>query len=244
MRVLLFILFFFCSTLSSFADVVVFAGAGMRAPLDEIGKRFEKISGIHVIYDYEGSGRLGNKILAGQIPDVFIPGSMRWANILQQRGFIDFCFPIAYHIPVLITPKKDVKVKSFEDISRKDVSVVVGDPKACAIGRVTRKIFSKSGLKEQNLNIVAYGVTVKQVLHWVENRDADAGIVWRSDAISSPMVKFLSIPDEFNVRSVIPVCILKPSENKSEVKAFVRFMKTHGSEVFKSYGFVPCGSEK
>ena len=48
------------------------------------------------------SGRLGNKILAGQKPDVFILGSEKWAKILQKT-ILKNCTSIAYHIPVIIT---------------------------------------------------------------------------------------------------------------------------------------------
>lgn len=60
-------------------EILVFAGAGMRRPLIEVGRRFERTSGVKVIYDFAGSGRLGNKVLVGQWPDIFIPGSAKWA---------------------------------------------------------------------------------------------------------------------------------------------------------------------
>ncbi|WP_456395352.1 molybdate ABC transporter substrate-binding protein [Desulfurobacterium sp.] len=239
MRLAVSILFIVFTTLQALAsDIIVFAGAGMRGPLDAIGEIFEKLYGVRVVYDYEGSGRLGNKILAGQIPDIFIPGSMRWANVLKKKNLIAYCFPIAYHIPVVVVPKGDSRVNGFYDISNKNVKVVVGDPKACAIGKVTQKIFSKAGLKERNLNIVAYGVTVKQVLHWVENRNADAGIVWRSDAVSSPSVQLFPIPEQFNIKSIIPVCVIKYSKEKEVVKSYVKFLKMQGFKIFEDFGFL------
>ncbi len=99
--------------------LLIFAGAGMRLPLDVIGKEFEKLYHVQVIYDYEGSGRLGNKILAGQKPDVFIPGSERWAKILKKKGYVKEYFPIAYHIPVIITPLTNKKVNGLKDFIKK-----------------------------------------------------------------------------------------------------------------------------
>ena len=75
--------------------LLVFAGAGMRLPLDVIGKEFEKHYHVQVVYDYEGSGRLGNKILAGQRPDVFISGAERWAKILKEKDYVRSYAPIA-----------------------------------------------------------------------------------------------------------------------------------------------------
>ena len=85
-------------------EILVFAGAGMRLPLNDIGKKFGSLHGIKVLYDFEGSGRLGNKVLVGQTPDVFIPGSDKWAKILKEKGYVDNYTPLAFHTPVIITP--------------------------------------------------------------------------------------------------------------------------------------------
>ncbi len=217
--------------------LLIFAGAGMRLPLDVIGKEFGKLHRVQVIYDYEGSGRLGNKIFAGQKPDLFIPGSEIWANILKKKGYIKSCFPIAYHIPVIITPLNDFKVNSLKDFLKKDVRLVLGDPKACAIGKIDKKIFKKAGLKQSEMNVIALGLTVKQLVHWIEGNNADASIVWRADAIQSGKVRIVYIPEKLNVIIKIPVCIMAQAPHKKLAEKYVKYLLTDGKIVFSKYGF-------
>jgi len=217
-------------------ELLVFAGAGMRAPLSEIGEKIEKIYGIRVIYDFEGTGRLGNKILAGQSPDVFIPGSDKWAKILKTKGCVQDYTPIAYHTPVIITPEKNSKVNSLDDFANSSNRVVLGDVKACAIGGASAIIFKKAGLKQSKMNIRAIGVSVKQLVLWVEGNNADAAIVWKADAVLSGQVRIIAIPGQYNVTSIIPVCQMV--KHKKEANKYIHYLLgVQGKLIFKKHGF-------
>ena len=217
-------------------ELLVFAGAGMRLPLNEIGKNFEKKYRVKVLYDYEGGGRLGNKILVGQTPGVFIPGSDRWAKILKEKGYINDYTPIAFHTPVIVTPKGNSKVNSLSDFLDSDNRIVLGDIKACAIGRVSAAIFKKAGIEESKMNVRARGVTVKQLVLWIEGNNADASIVWRADAVQSGKVRFIDIPEQYNSISIIPVCrMVKHKKQASQYLGYL--LSAEGKEIFGKYGF-------
>ncbi len=222
-------------------SILVFAGAGMREPLDEIGKEFTKIYNIEVVYDYEGSGRLGNKILAGQRPDIFIPGAERWAKLLKEKGHVKAYQAIAFHIPVIIAPFGSSKIVRLQDFLKKDVRLVTGDEMACAIGKATLQIFSSAGLDKAGMNIIAKGVTVKQLLFWIEQNNADAGIVWRADAVQSGKVKIVDIPIAINHIDIIPVCTMTKTKPKGiygkTVLKYIKFLLNEGRVEFKKHGF-------
>ena len=217
-------------------ELLVFAGAGMRLPLNEIGKNFEKKYRVKVLYDYEGGGRLGNKILVGQTPGVFIPGSDRWAKILKEKGYINDYTPIAFHTPVIVTPKGNSKVNSLSDFLDSDNRIVLGDIKACAIGSVSAAIFKKAVLEESRMNVKARGVTVKQLVLWIEGNNADASIVWKADAIQSGKVRFIDIPEQYNSISIIPVCLMV--KHKKQASQYLGYLlSAEGKEIFRKYGF-------
>ncbi|MCK4619780.1 MAG: molybdate ABC transporter substrate-binding protein [Desulfobacterales bacterium] len=217
-------------------ELLVFAGAGMRVPLNEIGERFEKLYGIKVIYDYGGSGRLGNKILVGQSPDVFIPGSDKWAKILKEKGHVKDYTSVAYHTPVIITPKGNGKVNSLGDFLDSNNRLVLGDVKACAIGGASAAIFKKAGLEESKMNVRAKGQAVKQLVLWIEGNNADASIVWKADAVQSSRVRIVGIPEQYNVRSIIPVCQIV--KHKKETNEYIHYLLgVEGKVIFKKHGF-------
>jgi len=217
-------------------ELLVFAGSGMRLPLNEIGEKFEKLYGIKVIYDYGGSGRLGNKILVGQSPDVFIPGSEKWAKILKEKGHVRDYTPIAYHTPVIITPEGNGKVNSLGDFLNSNNRLVLGDVKAAAIGGASAAIFKKAGLEESRMNVRAKGQAVKQLVLWIEGNNADASIVWKADAVQSGRVRIVDIPEQYNFKSIIPVCQMV--KHKKETNEYVHYLLgIEGKAIFKKHGF-------
>ena len=216
-------------------EIMVFAGAGMRLPLNEIGRRFNEKHQVAVIYDYGGSGRLANKILAGQA-GVFIPGGEKWAKILKKRGFLEDYSPLALHIPVIITQPADNRIKSLADFSEPPTRIVLGDATACAIGIATTVILEKAGVAENEVNLKARAITVKQLVHWIENGNADASIVWQADALQSNRVKIIEIPRSINYLEIIPVGWT--AKAKPEVFLYIHYLlSAQGRAVFKQYGF-------
>jgi len=238
MKNLVFLFLLFYSFYSPAQEkLLVFAGAGMKRTLEEIATSFERDSGIKITFDFEGAGRLGNKILLGNTPDIFIPGSEKWANILINKKIINDYQKIAFHTPVIITRRSEKLkklIKQISDLCTKEITIAIGDKQACAIGKISEKIFKKAGIEINRLNIVSKGVTVNQLLLWVENGDVDASIVWQSDANTSEKVRIITLPEKYNSIAVIPVCYIKHSKAADK---FMEFMSKTGKEIFKRSGF-------
>jgi molybdate transport system substrate-binding protein len=227
-----------CSSMGWADDfLLVFAGAGMRLPLDEIAVQFEAEYGIKVVNDYEGSGRLGSKILAGQKPDVFIPGAEKWAMLLKDKGYVKTYTPVVYHIPVILAPLHNTKVNTLQDFMKKDIRLVLGDPKACAIGRVGHLVFEKAGLNATEMNVVARGATVKQLVRWIEFKNADATIAWQADGFQSKKVRVIPIPEVFTSTNTIPVCEMTNPTHPEAASKYIDYLLNHGADAFGKFGF-------
>ena len=219
------------------AELLIFAGSGMRSPLEELGRDFTVETGIEVFYDFDGSGRLGSKILTGIKPDMFIPGSDKWADKLKEKGAIEQCFPLAYHVPVIVTPKGRDKVKSLQDLTNKDYKLALGDAKAAAIGQNNQRLFKKLGINYAEMNVVARGIAVKQLLQWVESGAVDAAIVWHADAVQSKRVDMIELPQQLNSIDQIPLCLMQAPPHPREVAKFWKYLLENGSRIFAKHGF-------
>ena len=79
-----------------------------------------------------------------------------------------------------------------------------------------------------------------EVLNWVAEGSADAGIVYSTDAASTKKVKVVAEAPEGSVSKVIyPVGIVKTSKDEASAKKFLDFLQTEEvKKVFESYGFV------
>ena len=92
---------------------------------------------------------------------------------------------------------------------------------------------------EQVLPLSSLGTNVTEVLNWVAEGSADAGIVYATDAASKDNVAVVAEAPEGSVSKVIyPAGIVKNTANEEAAKLFIEFLQTgEAAEVFGKYGF-------
>jgi molybdate transport system substrate-binding protein len=90
-------------------------------------------------------------------------------------------------------------------------------------------------------NVVSNEDNVKQVVTKVQLGEADAGIVYSSDAVAAPELKRIEIPPELNVIAEYPVAPLIRSANKDQAIAFIEYiLSAQGQSVLQKWGFAPA----
>ncbi len=226
----------------------VYCGAGMRKPMSEVAKMFEKKYGVKVLCDYAGSGYLVAKIEMTKSGDDFMPGDYIFIKVLKAKGAIAEYRNFTKHIPVIVVPKGNPKhIESFYDLAKPGVRLAVGDSHI-AIGVALKHILKKAdkirpGTSEKiEKNVVVRCATVNQVLLYVMEKQVDAGIVWRSNAIDNrDKVDIIPINSSINDIKTIPIAVLSYSKNPTLAKEFYNFVLTQGKSVFKKYGYVVKG---
>jgi molybdate transport system substrate-binding protein len=67
-------------------EVMVFAAASLREAMEELGVRFERETGTHVVFNFAGSNDLAHQILATRGPDLFLSASKAWMDTVQSAG--------------------------------------------------------------------------------------------------------------------------------------------------------------
>ena len=230
--------------------ITVLCGAGLMKPMNELIQNFENKTGAKVEVHYGGSAELFG-ILTTTGGDVFIPGAYKYTADAMKRGFIlnDTVKNITYHIPVIAVPKGNPKnIKGLEDLTKPGVRVVIEDPKACAIGKVAKKILEKNHLWENvGKNIIVETPTVNQLLIYIATNQADAAIIWEDMvtwAESKGKIEVVEIPKDKNIIKTIPtaVTIYAQKDNNLEVaKAFNDYISSdEAKNVWKKWGFIPC----
>jgi len=229
-------------------SLLVYCGAGMKKPMDELGPLFEQKYGVKVTYNYAGSGHLLNQMELAQQGDVYQPGSTYYFDIARELGLIDYEKRVAYHVPVIAVPKGNpANITCLNDLAKPGVKVALGDPKACAIGKLGDKILEKNGIKDAVVdNVIARGATVNALIVYVSRGDVDAAITWQETVLFAPdETDIIKIPEEENIIKTIPIGTLTFSENRDYVMKFVDFVTSdYGKAIYEKYGFTPYPSEK
>jgi molybdate transport system substrate-binding protein len=89
-------------------------------------------------------------------------------------------------------------------------------------------------------NVVSNEDNVKQVVAKVQLGEADAGIVYTSDAVAAPELKTIEIPAELNVIAEYPIATLTQSANADLADAFIAYvLSSDGQAVLQNWGFAP-----
>ena len=225
--------------------LVVYCGAGLMKPMDELKEAFEQEAGIPVRMIYAGSGELFGMISTRQEGDVYIPGDIKYTNDALEKGISikDGMETICYHVPVILVPAGNPgKVNSLEDLGKEGVRVALADEKAAAIGNVTVALLKKNNILDQvTKNVVTKPSTTNQLLIYTATAQVDATIAWEDQALwgeGKGKIEVVRIPSEKNLIKTIPASVVTYTRRPEDAKAFIRFITSEERRsVWDNWGF-------
>ena len=226
------------------SKILVAAAASLQATFDnELIPLFEKENPeITVEGTYASSGDLQQQIESGLDADVFFSAATSNMDTLAEEKLIDedTVVDLLKNNVVLITPKDSkLGIKSFKDITKAD-TIAIGDPESVPAGKYAKEILTNLDVYNKVEKKASLGASVTEVLSWVAEGSADAGIVYATDAASNKDVKVLAEApaDALKTPVIYPVAALKKSKNKDAADKFVKFLQSEKAlKVFRSYGF-------
>jgi molybdate transport system substrate-binding protein len=216
--------------------LVVYAGKGLKYPLEEISENFRQREGIPVSIVYAGSDTLLTTLQKTNRGDVYIPGSSSYikdAGALVTRDRF-----VAMHIPAFAV--RAGNLRTYADLLAPGVRIAVGNKDMAAIGRIVEAML-KDTTPEQNFrhNIVITASTVNELLELVVDGEVDAALVW-SDMLRWKAAKALAlveIPAVLNKPKEIRVCVLSTSLAPDRATRFADYVAGEGQKIFEKHGF-------
>ena len=222
-------------------SLVVYSGAGLKKPMEEIAKEFEKENGVTIEYIFAGSTQLLSQLETSGKGDVFIVGSKNAYDSAKEKNLVDQCKEVAYHTPAIITKKDNPKnIKTLKNLEKEGVKVILGDEKANAIGKTTEKIIEKNKLEGISKNVVAKMATVNEITTHIIEGKADAAIATKDSVYNNDKIEVINIPDDQNVDQILPIATVSGSKEKDIANKFVDYVSSDkGKSVFEKYGFKP-----
>ena len=226
-------------------EILVAAAASLEyAYEDELIPMFEEQNpDITVSGTYDSSGKLQTQIEEGMEADVFMSAATKQMDALTEEGMIeeDSVTDLLENKIVLITSAdSQLELSSFEDITKAD-TIAIGDPASVPVGQYSEEALTNLGLWDQVLAKASLGTNVTEVLNWVAEGSAQAGIVYATDAATTDKVKVVAEAPEDSLAepAIYPVGIVSASENKEAAEKFVEFLKSDEAiQIFEDYGFI------
>jgi molybdate transport system substrate-binding protein len=223
--------------------LTISAAASLTESMEEIKKLYtaEK-SNVTIVYNFGASGSLQQQIEQGAPVDVFLSAAPKQMDALNDKNLIlkDTRIDLLENKVSLIVPSNGTGITDFKDVtSDKIKKLALGEPKSVPVGQYSEEVFTKLGILDAVKPKAVYAKDVKEVLTWVESGNADAGIVYSTDAKTSTKVKVVAeAPAGSHSPILYPAAVLKDTKNLEAAKDFMKYISSAKCKtIFEKYGF-------
>jgi molybdate transport system substrate-binding protein len=231
-------------------QLVVFAAASLRDAFTRLGDAFEAAhSGVKVTFNFAGTQELRTQLEQGAQVDVFAAADPKHMDALKAAGRVSDPKLFARNEPVIIVARESAKnVRGLADLQKLQ-KLVIGVPEV-PIGRYTLQILERASAKlgpqfpEKTLaRVASRELNVRQVLAKVSLGEADAGVVYRTDALSlkegKDRITVVDIAPDFNVVAEYPIAVVSEAPHPTLARAWVELVQSDaGQQTLRGAGFV------
>jgi molybdate transport system substrate-binding protein len=223
-------------------SILAFVAASTKDAVQEIGAAFFEQQKVKVKINADDSGKLALQITQEAPADVFLSANEKWVEVVKAQGFANEDKLLLANSLVLVVPKGNpAGVKEPKDLIKGDVRAIAIAGPTVPAGIYARQALKKLGLwdrLEADKKVVS-GDNVRVTLTYVERREAEAGVVYSTDAKITEKVEVAYTFDP-NTHDPIryPLVLLKEGQRHPPACAFYEFLQgKEAREVFRKYGF-------
>jgi len=211
------------------AEVHVFAAASLTDALKQIAATYEQQSSDRIVFNFGSSGMLARQIEEDAPADLFVSADEARMNSLQQKKLID----PKTRVSILSNTLVIIGTADLEKAER----IAIGDPATVPAGTYAREYLQKIGAWDRLQAKLIPLENVRAVLAAVETGNADAGFVYRTDAL----VGHARIAREITSGPAIsyPFAVTTHAESRDGALRFLNYLKSKpAAAVFRRYGFI------
>lgn len=241
-RLVLLALLVACSSKNHGRNVRIAAASDLARAYEEVGKAFEKKSGITPQFQFGSSGLLAKQIEQGAPFFLFAAANKEYADQAiasghcdkasartYARGRIVVWSPNGVNAPTTLTELTDPRFKK----------IAIANPEHAPYGRAAKQALEKAGIWDAIQPKLVLGDSVQATMQYARTGTVDASIIALSLAVVSDGGSFLKLDDsQYDpLDQVMVVC-----GNGAEADAAHQFedfvSSPEGREVMTRYGFM------
>ncbi|WP_127500341.1 molybdate ABC transporter substrate-binding protein [Actinoplanes solisilvae] len=218
--------------------VTVFAASSLSGALEEAKHEFAKIHpGMDIRLNLGGSSTLVAQLRNGAPADLFASADEPTMDKAVQAGLTEGSVQhfAGNKLSILVQTGNPQKISGLADLNRADLTVSLCGPQVPA-GR-----YARQALERAKVPVPGGGeeLDVKQVVSRVTLGEADAGVVYATDAKSvAGKADEVDIPAAHNVVVRYPASVLNTGENPAGAQTFLDYLlSTEGEKILKKHGF-------
>ncbi len=220
--------------------LTVFAAASATDALRTAGERFEATTGTPVRFSFDSSATLARQIAAGAPAEVFLSADERWMDSAVEAGAMrpesrqdllgnELVLVAPTASSLAVTLAKGADAAPLAALGR----IAIGDPKSVPAGRYAEQSLEWLGWLPTLHDRLLPAKDVRAALLLVERGEAEAGIVYATDARASKAVRIVATFPEASHQPILYPIALTAHAGPSAA-AFVEFLR--GDEMARVFG--------
>jgi molybdate transport system substrate-binding protein len=221
-------------------SVKVAAAISTREALLAIAEQFQTQTGVAIQTNFGASSDLARQIEQGAACDLFLSADREWVDYLQEKDWIaERKNLLGNQLVVVVPADSSVAISKLDDLANTDIHrLALGGP-AVPAGRYARETLRKAELWEKLRSRVLEGQNVRAALTYVARHEAEAGIVYATDALPDSKVRVaFTIPSDLHAPIIYPLAMIKPERVNEEARRFYDYLSSpQAIDVFRSAGF-------
>jgi molybdate transport system substrate-binding protein len=238
--VLLAFLFLSCSAA---AEVRVFAAASLTDALTEIAAAWEKDGGERIVFNFGSSATLARQIDAGAPADLFFSADETKMDWLAERKRIVSSTRVSLlsnTLVVVVPHDAQTSITRIRDL-QSFRTIAIGEPSTVPAGIYARQHLERVSLWHSLKPKIIPTDNVRAALYAVEGGNADAAIVYATDARASRRVRVAHVIANGPPISY-PAAVTADAENAAGARQFLDYLRSDAARViFRRHGFVVNG---
>jgi molybdate transport system substrate-binding protein len=230
----------FCSPAQT--TLTVSAAASLKDGIAETEAAYKQShANVEFLNNFGSSGTLAAQIDQGAPADVFLSAAAKPMDDLEKKGLIvaGTRRNLLRNTLVLIAPL-DSRLRDFQGLADGSIRLIaLGDPASVPAGQYGRQTLVALHLLDRLSAKFVLARDVRQVLTYVETGNADAGIVYATDALTSSKVRVVATaPESAHDPIVYPAAVVKGSHSEEAALRFVEYLGSPAAQaIFVKHGF-------
>ena len=221
----------------------VLAAASLTDVLPQITEPWSNgADGMPVELVFDATSRLASQIEAGAPADVFLSADREWMDALEGKGLLlaDTRHDLLGNRLVVVVAKDAATAPADADALRGIDRLALAGASVPA-GKYARASLESLGVLPDLAPKIVEGDNVRTALAWVAKGEADAAIVYATDARIEPALRIaFELPAASHPAIVYPIAALAHSEHPASARDFVAHTRSEAAQtIFRTAGFAP-----
>lgn len=225
------------------ATVMVFAAASLTDGLKEIARDYEAKTGERIEFNFAASSVLARQIEEGAPADIFFSADEAKMDALAAKDLVNKNTRhrrLSNSLVIIVPKESTFLIRSPEDLKSPQIThIALGEPGSVPAGIYAKEYLRKVHLWHDLKPKIVPMANVRAALAAVESGDADAGIVYKTDALISKTSRIaFAVPPRDSPKISYPVALMKGAPNAKAAQAFLNHLESGAAgRVFEKFGF-------